>query len=234
MGEYFDNPEIYNRVSQSEEQRKEAFFVYYKNYINKPLYKADKKGYATLLGKEESMLKGLSDVNKNILVISNSNIDREVFLTLFSKKERFTSNRYVNAPQVYDVYWDKAGRDNQWLDDSEIVYSTQNYNEDVLCVYMSTDQYVRGVGPILNSLFDSRYNRINSKGERLLTWVFFRGTVENMNEDKDFKLPYNYFINMNNTGDFIILDLNKSNSGVVLPKLNTNQANNSNSLSDIY
>ena len=229
-----ENQEIYSRVSQTEEQKKEAFMVYYKNYINKPAYKADKKAYASLLGKVESLLKDLKDVNKNLLIISSANIDKEVFLTLFSKKEKLTSNRYVNAPQVYDVFWGKNDNENQWIEDNEIVYSTQNYNEDVLCIYSSDDQYVRGVGPILNSLLDSRYNRFNSKGQRLLTWMFFRGTYESMVEDKDFKMPYNYFTNMNNTGDFIILDLNKSDGGLVLPKQVKNNSSNSNTLSDIY
>ena len=224
-----ENNEIYSRVSQSEGQRKEAFMVYYKNYINIHMYKRDRETYIKTLGKVESLLKDVADVNRNILVISTNNIDREVFLTLFSKKERFTTNRYVNAPQVYDVFWDKCGKDNVRLDDDEVMYSTQNYNEDVLCISMSADQYVHGVGPILNSVIDSRRNRMNVRGESLITWMFYRGTVAEMSEDRDYKMPLNYFKSQGD--DFIIIDMNQMSGGI----WTTNQTGQKETtLGDIY
>lgn len=222
---------IYSRVSQSEEQKREAFLVYYKNYINIPLYKKDKNRYTKLIGEVELALKEIKDVNKSILVLCNKSVDKEVFLSLFSKKDKFTSNRYVNAQRIYDVFWDKCGKDNLSLRDDDIVYSTQDYNEDVLCIYISDDTYVRGVGPILNSLFDSRYSSVNYKGERKLSWVFYKGTYDSMVSDKDFKLVYNYFKSMSDTEDFIILDLN---NGINLNTTISKVSNNKGTLGDIY
>lgn len=212
-----DSVDIYSRVNHSESEKRETFLIFYKDYINVPLYKKDKARYLKTLGSVETLLKDIKDINKNMLILCDSGIDREVFLTLFSKKERLTSNKYVNAAQIYDVYWDRCGRDNIHIDDSDVMYSTQEYSEDVLCVYTSDDTYVRGVGPIISSLVDSRNNRHNYRGENLITWIFYRGTEESMLNDKDFKIVLNYFRSNNDNDDFMILDLNKSGNGIVIP-----------------
>ena len=230
LSDIHDNKEIYDRVSQSEEQRKEAFFVYYKNYINIPKYKKDKVNYIKSIGSVESALKDIKDVDRSFLIAYNGDIDKEVFLTLFSKKDKFTSNKYTNVQRIYDVYWDKCRDDNIRLDDSEIMYSTQDYSEEVLCIYSSDDTYVRGVGPIMNSLIDSRYNRVTPKGNRLLTWIFHKGTLEDMMRDKDMSMVYNYFKSANDNSEFLMMDLN--NKKIV--NNNVSASNNTGKLGDIY
>ena len=203
------------------------FILHYKKYIDLSLVKSDEKKFYSILDKTREEILKIEDIEKNTLFICDSNISRYVFLSAFSRLPRLVTNRQMNLMNIVDIWNKNDDWRNERLENDEVFFSEQDIREDVLCLYidkvMLTDARTGGIA---NTVLSTRSDKVNKRFERLITWVFFRGTEDELKNHQHLSSMYELF--MSDKDHYQIVNLNK------LKNITDGIPESSKSLKDIY
>lgn len=156
-----------------------SFISNYKKYFDVDLIKKNENEFYKKLDNVRKEILKIEDVGKNTLFLGNDQeIDKYVFLSCFSVLNRLVSSRYVNMMNIIDIWFKNNTSDNMKIEDEDVLYSEQDIKEDVLCVYVNKWMSMNKLtAVILNTVISSRNGRVNRKGEKLITWVYYNGSV---------------------------------------------------------
>lgn len=227
---------IYNGTYETKKVDKDFhiknFVLHYKKYLDLYLVKADEKKFNEILDTTRGEILKIDSVEKNTLFICGADISRYVFLSAFSRMPRLVSNRLMNVMDLQDVWWQNSNSDNVKKEDEEVLHSEQDIREDVLCIFIDSSMFTNdGSAKIVNTVLSSRADRVNKRYESLITWVFYRGSVENLKNDKSMSLVYDFFIS--DPVHYQVVDLS-SLSGILQGVDKLKIDNTQKSLKDIY
>lgn len=206
--------------------------VQYRDFIEIQTLKADKDKFFKILKAVEDDIKSkVTNVNKNIIFLCDTDVSRYAFLVCLLKLPRSVSNRYMNSVTLCDIWWgDNNSRTNLRVDDEDAFTSTQDIKEDVCCIYIDpTMPSNTNNGKILASTIATRENRYNRKYEHLINWVFYRGDEASMQSNANTSDTYFYFQD-GNPETHQIVKLRSFKSYVSTSGTNINVSN----LSDLY
>lgn len=219
MSEYMDN--IHRR----------NFFLHYKKYIDAPLAKENEKKYFEVLDRVQAEVNKVKNVNKNLLFLCNANIGKYIFLSCFFRLPKLVSNRMMNLMNIIDIWNHNSTPDNEKLEAEETFYSEQDIREDVLCLYIDKSMLTeRRAGGMVNTVMLSRSDRLNRRGESLISWVFFRGGIEDIKQNSNLVSIYENFIS--DKMRYSVIDLSSLNN--IFGGSSSSVGKDDKSLEDIY
>lgn len=171
------------------------FFLHYKKYIDAPLAKESEKKYLEVLDSVQSEVNKIQNVNKNLLFLCNANIGKYVFLSCFFRLPKLVSNRMMNLMNLIDIWNHNSTPDNEKLEADDTFYSEQDIRDDVLCLYIDKSMLTeRRAGGMVNTVLLSRSERLNKRGDSLISWVFFRGSIEDLKTNSNLLSIYENFV----------------------------------------
>lgn len=146
------------------------------------------------------------DYDNNILFVCDSKIPRETFFAAFFKLGLLVEYRFLDLLCVQDLW---NGICNRYMIPIDLfgVDSFQDIREDVLCTYVSSSMEEVGKAPqIWTTIISSRSVNSGIITKNQNTWIYFKGTVEELRKSK-FNLWEQFF-----EKNGLIIDLNPQDS----------------------
>ena len=201
--------DIYKRPIYDEKAALKNFFQFYSSLVDRPLIEKNMKAYIKKLEVVEKLVSKV-DFNSNILFICDKNIAREVYLSGFRKMSELTSYYFCNMIHLVDIWWGNMKENNPNISSEDLMFSEQNIQQDVLCMYINKDMYSVNGDKVINTVITSRAEKLTKKKKPMYTWVFFEGAEFDMNI-KGFSLIKTVFENNRDRGYQII---NLSSEGI--------------------
>ena len=213
-----------------------SFISYYKKYIDVTLFNSDRVLFCNILGKiRKYFFDNVKTLNKDTLFICDQNVNKMTFLSAFSTLNRLVTNRYFNMLNLVDIWCKNADWTNKRLDDSDAFSSEQDILDDVLCIFIDKNMYTTKMsGKVINTVVVSRNNKLNSRREKLVTWVFFYGSPSDIINNENINNIYNLF--STRSGDCQIIDLSSCLKGFEIKGKNNTIISplEAKSLDDVY
>jgi hypothetical protein len=148
------------------------FFRKYSSLIDIPMVKSDIDAYKKKLNAVSELGKFI-DFNKNVLIVYNGDIARELFLAGFSRLEAYKTYAFLNAYDLTNAYFHTTPIDKREDSDDDSQGSHLDYTQEVLCLtlryYEVTNKLTEeiAVSTLMSRLMGRRFR---------LNWVFCKGT----------------------------------------------------------
>ena len=187
------------------------FFNKYKEFVDVGLAKDNLVEYKKRLSIISKMTEKV-DFTKNVLVIYQKDIAREVFLSGFARQEEYKSYKLYNVGDLMDIFFGnrsyKSGNDEE-----DVINSELDISKDVLCVtvnYYETSGKSEWRDEIMVSTIVNRGNG-KFKGKVKLNWIFSKGSKEEL--AKRYPNLLNLFLEGRH--DYLLYDLNQGASAIV-------------------
>lgn len=212
------------------------FLSNYKNFVDRERIRTDRDNYLKDIMSVGSLLDKI-DVNlsNNILFVYKDDISDMLFLNCFANCDNVLSNIRLNSIEIADIYWGNRGHDNNRRVTDDIIISEQDIKEDVMCLY--SDDFItnwKSSNFIIPVTIETRYHKTNRKGKKLISWIFYKGTIDSMKENDSMVSVLSLFEQSEGNG-FDIIDLNNTGSSIELKgKPIEEKPKEKTSLKDIY
>lgn len=212
------------------------FLSNYKIFIDRERIRTDRENYLEDIKKVGELLgKTNIDVTHNNLFIYKDDISDILFLNCFAKCENILTNIRLNSMEIADIYWGNRGYDNDRQLSEDVILSEQDIKEDVMCLY--SDDFItnwKKSNFIIPVTVETRYHRFNRKGKRLVSWIFYRGTIASMKENDSMVSVLSMFEQSEGNG-FDIIDFNNVGETLTLKGKPVDEVKKTKtSLKDIY
>lgn len=197
---------------------KKRFFIKYNKLIDRDLAKSDINLYKKKLNFVYNLTDKI-DFNKNILVVYKKDIAKELFLSGFSRLDKYMTYCYYNIHEILDIYF---GTRTTYRNETEeeTLNSNLEIMQDVLCMTINYYESFHGkleevaVHTIMNRAL-GRHNSLNSRDK--LNWVFCLGEESYL--IKQYPNLRKIFLEEGRP-NFAYYDLNKQKEQIILYDIN--------------
>jgi hypothetical protein len=160
-----------------------TFFTWYNRLLDHAFITKSKKGYSRKLDAVGKLVQDI-DFERNLLIVCNRDIVREVFLSGFMNLETLRSFEVLNMVELMDIYMGKRAENVPSARPDERAYeSVGDLLHDVLCVTSNYFEVGFNQGKptqevVINSIM-RRYEYVEKDPKKPIkvTWVFFLGTL---------------------------------------------------------
>ncbi len=200
--------------------RASRFFNRYRKLVDVDYYNKDSEGYKTYLNKVYKLTSEI-DYSSNVLVIHESSIYKEVFLSGFSRLPKYVSYRYLNISDIVNISF--MVPDDAYTDVNSYggIISTSQLVENVLCLTLNCHESPNKMHATLcnETVINRTEGSLRDVGPKpKYNWIFYMGNLDSLKTQ--YNLVYNLFTSSNQV-KFGIYDLNKSKKKVelLLPKV---------------
>ena len=208
---------------------KKRFFVKYQEFVDRDRLRINPSKYVQTLNQVSKSLEGIR-FDRNVLIICNQDISREVFLCGFSRLENYKSFVFYNVEDLMDIYFDRRGHDSVSSgiqSQEEGINSVLDIRQDVLCLTMNYHETVnKKSDEVCVSSIQSRIQKSGRSINPRWTWVFSKGDMS--------RYPYVYSL-FRDTEDICgIHELDIMRSGSSSSGLNPKKSTGIHGLEDLY
>ncbi len=185
-------------MDREEQVRINRFYNHYRRFVSRSI---DPKKYKVLLNNVHKMTEEI-DFNSNLIICHPKMIDREVFLSGFSRLETYKSFHYMNVGELKDIFFSYS-RENE-LPSSADYSSTNQLNNDVLCLTLNAYESKPKSGFLVDICLEVVMRRAFSNTDKL-NWLFFRGSLDILR--MDYGALFTAFKDSASHHKFFIIDL---------------------------
>lgn len=159
---------------------KKRFFRKYQEFLDRDLLRISPKKYIEKLNRVSTSLEGIR-FDRNVLIICNQDISREVFLCGFSKLDEYKSFKFYNVEDLMDIYFDRRGYDSVssgLQSQEEGINSCLDIRQDVLCLTMNYHETVnKKSDEVCVSTIQNRIQKSSRSVRPKWSWVFSKGDM---------------------------------------------------------
>ena len=165
------------RLDREEKVRIERFFNHYKRFVNTNM---DPEKYKKILNGVHKITDGI-DFNSNLIICYPKVIDKEVYLSGFSRLDSYKTFHYLSMGDLKGIFfsynWDGGDADAKTPIGG--VNSTNQLNNDVLCLTANIYESKPKSGFLVDICLEVIMRRAFDNSNKL-NWIFYRGSVDSL------------------------------------------------------